>query len=126
MPPFHPRSARCNTTNLLPLKMTKLQDKYISDAMAELREKHVNERAAKRQKLHEWDNQDDDAISIDCGSGSQSLLDKLDASPDFAQVVASPGGLITFRKFTLFMFAATFTTLHHNWSIFHTSVSCTF
>ena len=78
--------------------MTKLQDKCISDAMAEMREKHVNERAAKRQKLLEWENQDDS--SIYCGSGSnQSLVDKLDASPDFAQVVASPGGLITYRKF---------------------------
>eukprot|EP00985_Skeletonema_marinoi_P015032 scaffold7670_cov120-Skeletonema_marinoi.AAC.1 len=97
MPPFHPRTAQCNTANLPPLKMTKLQDKCISDAMAEMREKHVNERAAKRQKLLEWENQDDS--SIDCGSGSnQSLVDKLDASPDFAQVVASPGGLITYRN----------------------------
>lgn len=101
MPPFHPRSAQYNTANLPPLKMTKLQDKYISDAMAELRERHVNDRAAKRQKLLACDNQDD-ASSIDCGSDSQSLLDKLDASPDFAQVVASPGGLITFRKFKLY------------------------
>eukprot|EP00574_Skeletonema_japonicum_P004829 CAMPEP_0201726116 /NCGR_PEP_ID=MMETSP0593-20130828/9278_1 /ASSEMBLY_ACC=CAM_ASM_000672 /TAXON_ID=267983 /ORGANISM="Skeletonema japonicum, Strain CCMP2506" /LENGTH=340 /DNA_ID=CAMNT_0048217585 /DNA_START=188 /DNA_END=1210 /DNA_ORIENTATION=+ len=97
MPPFHPRSAQCNTDNLPPLKMTKVQDKYISDTMAELREKHVNDRAAKRQKRLAWDNQDD-ATSIDCGSGNQSLLDKLDASPDFAQVVASPGGLITYRN----------------------------
>ena len=109
MPPFHPRSAQCNTDNLPPLKMTKVQDKYISDTMAELREKHVNDRAAKRQKRLAWDNQDD-ATSIDCGSGNQSLLDKLDASPDFAQVVASPGGLITYSKFILFTFAATFTT----------------
>jgi len=77
--------------------MTKLQDKFISDAMAELREKHVNDPAAKRQKLLAWGNQDD-ASSVDCDGGNQSLLDKLDASPDFAQVVASPGGLITFRN----------------------------
>ena len=104
MPLFHPRTAQCNTSNMQPLKMTKLQDKCISDAMAEIREKHVK-CAAKRQKLLEWDSQDD-ASSKDCGSGCQSLVDKLDAFPDFAQVVASPGGLITYRKFIFLTFAA--------------------
>ncbi len=98
MPPFHPRAAHLDTANLLPLQMTKLQDKCISDAMAGIRETHMNDRAAKRQKL-EQDNQDDDGSIACCDSGEQSLLDKLDASPDLAQVVASPGGLITYRKF---------------------------
>lgn len=129
MPPFHPRSAQCDTANLKPLKMTKLQDKYISDAMAELREKRVNDRAAKRQKLQEWGNQDDDASSIDCGSGNQSLLDKLDASPDFAQVVASPGGLITFRKFIVYVCGYILHYLHCIAGLFFIQASyasCTF
>ncbi len=104
MPPFHPRTAQCNTANMLPLKMTKLQDKCISDAMAEIRGKHAK-CAAKRQKLHEWESPDD-ASSIDCGSGDQSLVDKLDTFPDFAQIVATPGGLITYRKFIVSTYAA--------------------
>lgn len=103
MPPFHPRTAQCNTSNMSPLKMTKLQDKCISDAMAEIRVKHVK-CAAKRQKLLEWHSHDD--AFMDCGSECQSLVDKLDAFPDFAQVVATPGGLITYRKFTFSEFAA--------------------
>lgn len=95
MPPFHPRTAQCNTSNMSPLKMTKLQDKCISDAMAEIRVKHVK-CAAKRQKLLEWHSHDD--AFMDCGSECQSLVDKLDAFPDFAQVVATPGGLITYRN----------------------------
>jgi hypothetical protein len=99
MPPFHPRAAHCNTATLKPLKMTKLQDKCISEAMAEIQEKHRNERAAKRQKLEWDDHQDDSSIGCDGSGDEQSLVDKLDASPDLAQVVASPGGLITYREF---------------------------
>ena len=101
MPPFHPQTAHFKTTKLPPLKMTQVQNKCISEAMAAIRERHVNDRATKRQKLLEWDCQDESSCGAeDC---TQSLVDKLDASPDLAQVVASPGGLITYRKFKLWM-----------------------
>lgn len=102
IPPFHPTRSttrRKNIAALSPLKLTKVQDEFLSNAMAEIREEHRSDRAAKRQKLH-YENQWGD--SVDCGSNNaeQSLVDKLELSPDLAQVVASPGGLITYREYT--------------------------
>ena len=127
-PSFHPTSTEFSAhhhqrslvvSTLQPLQMTSLQSNFIEDTMKEIRE-----RQAKRQKVcgtMRMMAQHQDGASVDtCSSHQQhndgsiigssgtdanrfDILDALDSHPNAAQVVATPGGLITHCKsITLF------------------------
>lgn len=94
------------TTQMKRLEMTAKQSKFISDTMLDIRQKELENRAAKRIKINHSVDIDNSASLRYLDEEKQDvrilkhveLLDEMELHPNIAQIVATSGGLITACK----------------------------
>jgi len=90
------------------LEMSTLQSSFINDTMKHIRQKELEDQAAvkkqKRQKTMGTSSSPaaDQIKKVGCkGSRDDHFLDRLSTNPNFGQIVATSGGLVTYCKFSV-------------------------